>query len=182
MSRGSARGSGGRKRARRVAVGAAAAALTLLPAAPALAHGGGDAKESRVLVLDALSFLANRPAGYEDMVMDKVGDALDAPDKDGVDLAAVTKAQAALKAGDLSATRTLLQSAVLPMDEPVTGEEPGTTAMLDPWDPSVSLGGLDGVLAALSAAALAGGVVLAVRSRPHDSIRVLNTRLSGGRP
>lgn len=170
------------RRDRCVASGLAAAALVLLLAAPALAHGEGDSTESRVLVIDALSYLANRPEGFEDMVSDKIGDALDAENQEGVTLADVASAQRAFEAGDLARTRTLLQHSVQPLTGPVTGEETGTTVMLDPVDPSVDLTGLDGLLAALSAAAVAGGVVLAVRSRPRESIRDLNQTLTGGRP
>jgi hypothetical protein len=170
------------RRDRRLASGLAAAALVLLPAAPALAHGEGDSAESRVLVIEALSYLANRPEGFEDMVSDKIGDALDAEDQEGVTISDVASAQEAFEAGDLTGARDLLQRSVQPLAGPVTGEETGTTVMLDPVDPSVDLTGLDGLLAALSGAAVAGGVVLAVRSRPRESIRDLNQTLTGGRP
>lgn len=165
---------------RRVAVGVAAAALVILPAAPVFAHGAGDSTQSRVLVLDALTYLANRPAGYEDMVSDKIGDALEAPDQEGVNLDKVASAQKAFEGGNPGQARTLLQQSVQPLTEPVTGEETGTTVMLDPAEPTVHLSGLDGVLAALSAAAVAGGLVMAIRTRPTESVGDLKERLNGG--
>lgn len=170
------------RRGRRAAVAVVAAGLVLVPVAPALAHGEGDADESRVLVLDALTYLANRPAGYEDVVSDKIGDALEAPDQEGVVLADVESAQQAFESGDLGTTRDLLQQSVQPVALPVTGEETGTTMMLDPLDPSPNLTGIDGVLAALSAAAVVGGVVLVVRGRPKESLSDLRSGMTGGEP
>ncbi len=169
-----------RAAARRAATGVAACVLILLPAAPALAHDEGESTQSRVLALAALTYLANRPAGFEDVVKDKLHDAADASDTDGVDLTQVAAAQQAFDNGDLAATRTLLQKAVQPLTTPVTGEETGTTVMLDPAAGQVSLGGLDGVLAGLSVLAVIAGGVAAVRTRPTDSIQGLKAQLTGG--
>mgnify|MGYP001285333982 CR=1 FL=1 len=165
-------------RAARVAL--ATVGLLVFSVTPALAHGEGDATESRVLVLQALTYLTNRPPGYEDMASDKIGDALDAPDQEGVTLADVESAQQTFESGDLTATRDLLQQSVLPLDGLVTGEESGTTIMLDPLTPSPNFTGLEGVLAGLSAAALVGGIVLSVRGRPTESIHDLQNIMSGG--
>jgi hypothetical protein len=156
--------------------------ILLLPAAPALAHGGGDSNQSRVLVLDALSYLANQPAGYEDSVTDKVGDALDAPDTQGVDLDKVAAAQQALKAGDMDQVRTLLQASLLPLTAPVTGEDTGTTTMLDPLPGHTTGTASTAALAGLSVAALLLGLGLARRWRPVESLAQLRRRVIGGEP
>ena len=154
--------------------------LVLLPAAPALAHGEGDSEQSRVLVLDALTYLANKPAGYMDEVTDKVGDALEAPDSTGVNLAKVQAAQQALKHNDMMQTRTLLQASLAPMAGPVTGEDPGTTAMLDPLTVHTTWAGSEAVLAALSLGAVLIGLILARRWRPDSSLRTLRTQSHEG--
>lgn len=151
--------------------------LLLLSAAPALAHGGGDSDQSRVLVLDALTYLANKPANYMDEVTDKVGDALEAPDTAGVNLTKVQAAERALKSNDMMRARSLLQASLNPMTGPVTGEDPGTTTMPDPlsvhtgWNHS---GALIGALSA--AAAVLGGLVLARRWRPSMPLRALRAQ------
>ena len=154
--------------------------LVLLPGAPALAHGGGDSEQSRVLVLDALTYMANRPAGYMDAVTDKVGDALEAPDTTGVNLAKVESARQALERNDMMQTRALLQASLAPMAGPVTGEDPGTTTMLDPLTVHTTWAGSEAVLAALSLGAALTGLVLARRWRPDVSLRALRTRSHEG--
>src|SRR5262245_50600445 len=76
-------------RLRRAAIVAAVGALTLLVPSAAAAHGD-ESNSAQVLVVDALAYLANQPDGYMDHVADKINDALEAPDTDGVDLAKVT--------------------------------------------------------------------------------------------
>lgn len=150
--------------------------LLLLPAAPARAHGEGDSDQSRVLVLDALTYLANKPTGYMDEVTDKVGDALEAPDTAGVNLTKVKAAQRALKRNDMMQVRSLLQASLAPMTGPVTGEDPGTTTMPDPLTVHTSWAGSATVLAGVSAAAVLAGLVLAWRWRPSLSVRQLRIR------
>lgn len=150
--------------------------LLLIPAAPALAHGGGDSDQSRVLVLDALTYLANKPTGYMDQVTDKVGDALEAPDTAGVNLTKVRAAQQALKSNDMMRTRTLLQASLAPLTAPVTGEDPGTTTMPDPLTVHTSWAGSGTVFAAGSAAALLIGLILARRWRPTMPLRALRAQ------
>lgn len=143
---------------------------------------GGDSAEARVLVLNALAYLADRPAGFEEVVEDKIGDALEAPDTEGVDLEKVEAAHEEFEHGDLDATRTLLQDSLEPMMGPVVGNDPGTTIMLDPEKGQTDWGGGGAVIAGLSILLVVIGVVLAVATRPRDSIRALKSRLGGTRP
>lgn len=148
------------------------------PAAPAFAHGEGDSAQSRVLVVDALSYLANRPSDYMDMAMDKIGDALEAPDRAGVDLAKVTAAQRAMDAGDMMRTRALLEASLKPLTRPVVGMDTGTVSMPDPMSGHTDWSSVAAVYAGLSALLMLIGLVLAVRWRPRESIKQLRTRLN----
>lgn len=159
-------------------VAAIAVLAVLVPAAPAFAHGGGDSDQSRVLVVDALSYLANKPSDYMDMAIDKIGDALDAPDKSGVDLAKVAAAQKAMDAEDMMQTRALLESSLKPQAAPVVGMDPGTTRMPDPMSGHTNWAGVGAVYAGLSGLVLLIGLVLAMRWRPGESIEQLRTRLN----
>jgi hypothetical protein len=62
--------------------------LTMTAATPAMAHGGKDSDQASVLVLQAIGFIVNKSDDMED-ISDKVDDALNAPDKEGVDMAQV---------------------------------------------------------------------------------------------
>lgn len=166
--------------ARRLGTALVTGLIVLLPAGPALAHGDGDSEQSRVLVLDALSYLANRPANYMDMTTDKVADALAAPDKSGVDLAKVKAAQDALMNNDMMQTRTLLQQSLSPLTGPVAGEDPGTTTVLDPLAVHPTWTGYEVTLAALSGASLLIGILLARHWRPTKRLRALRTQIQEG--
>ena len=154
--------------------------LVLLPAGPALAHGDGDSEQSRVLVLDALTYLANKPAGYMDVATDKVADALAAPDKEGVDLSQVKAAQGAIENNDMMQARALLQASLTPMTGPVTGEDPGTTKMLDPLTGHTAWNAYQVTLAALSGASLLIGILLARHWRPTRRLRALRAQFQEG--
>lgn len=157
--------------------------LLLLPAAPAFAHGGGDSDQSRVLVLDALSYLANKPSGYMDEATDKIGDALEAPDAAGVDLTTLKAAQQALKSNDMMRTRTLLQAALQPMSGAVTGEDPGTSSMPDPLTVHTGWAGSGVVSAALAAGVFVlAGLLLAWRWRPAVPLRALRAQATEWSP
>lgn len=162
----------------RLAAAALTAVALLLPAAPAFAHGGGDSKEARVLVVDALAYLANKPDGYLDNVTDKIGDALEAPIPDGVDLAKVEQAKAALDSGDLVAVRTYLTESLEPITEPITGMETGTTAMPDPLAGHTTWNGASWTYTVLCVLAVLLGLALGFRWRPNESLRELRLRLS----
>jgi hypothetical protein len=143
-----------------------------------MAHGGKDSDQASVLVLQAIGFIVNKPGDMDD-ISDKVNDALDAPMKEGVDMAQVQAAKQALDKGDMDQARTLLQQSLksAPM-ETATGEETGTTVVHDGLSTQGHLAGGDWVLLVLSVAAAAVGVWLALRYRPADSVRVLRRRLA----
>jgi hypothetical protein len=147
-------------------------------ASPALAHEG-DSDQASVLVLQAVGLIVNKPDDM-DAISDKISDALNAPKKEGVDLAQVQAAKDALDKGDMDQVRTLLQQSLqggAPM-QAAAGEETGTTVVHDPLNPRGHLAGGDWVLLAISVLALALGAWLAVRYRPHESVRVLRRQLA----
>ena len=160
---------------------AVAMLVVLLPAAPAFAHGGDESDQSRVLVLQALSYLANQPEGFADMAAEKVMDALDATDQNGVDLPMIQQAQKQLESGDISGARKLLQDSVAPLTVRATGEETGTTLVSDPlpgataWSPGAWL------LAFAAIVLILVGVALAYRWRPQQSLSSLRAQMSGAR-
>ncbi|HUW79188.1 MAG TPA: hypothetical protein VMV52_10640 [Candidatus Nanopelagicaceae bacterium] len=151
--------------------------LALMPAIPAFAHGGGDSNQSRILVLDALAYLANKPADYMDLVTDKVNDAIEAEDPSGVTIEQVVAAQQALEAGDMTQVRTLLQSSLQPLTEPVVGEDVGTTTMLDPLGFTTKWTGSTGSFGLISLLALISGTLFAIRWRPKVTIKELLSHL-----
>jgi hypothetical protein len=133
----------------------------------ASAHGEGDSDESLVLVRQAIAFLVNKP-GDEMDVQDKINDSLEAPHKEGVNLALVKQAMDAMDAGDMMQVRRLLQQSIGAhpyagtedpvqigkVPPPLTGADTGTLAALDPMP------GRDGLTAGDWAALVASGVVL----------------------
>ena len=135
----------------------------------ASAHGEGDSDESLMLVRQAIAFLVNRPGDQMD-VEDKINDSLEAPHKEGVNLALVKQAMDAMDAGDMMQVRRLLQQSIgarpyVGTEDPVqigkvppplTGADTGTLAALDPMP------GRHGLTAADWAALVASGVVLLV--------------------
>lgn len=152
--------------------------LATLAVAPALAHGDGDTDQASVLVLQAIGIITNKSTAMDD-IMDKVDDALTAPNKEGVDLAKVQAAKEALDKEDMDQARDLLQQS-LQSSTPVQGakgEETGTTVV----HPGLSMQGRprggDWVLLAVSILVLALGLWLAVRFRPAQSVRVLRRQL-----
>lgn len=170
----------------RAVVGIVAGLLvSLVMAMPASASEEEESDLSIDLVQQAISLIAND--GGADRVLEKMEDALAAPDPAGVDLALVEQAvtlvedagPGASQAEALQAARQLLLEAAPALAEPppvrmVGGLETGTTVVLDPFQPArgISDGG-DAVLASLSALAIALGLWLARRLRPHHTLRQL---------
>jgi hypothetical protein len=151
--------------------------LAALASPPALADEG-DNDQASVFVLQAIGCIVNTPNDM-DQIQEKIDDALKAPDTEGVDLTQVKAAKAALDNGNMDRARTLLQESLqggAPM--PVAaGEETGTTVVHDVLNPRGNLAGGDWVLLAISVVVLALGAWLAVRYRPHESVRILRRQL-----
>src|SRR5262245_66563034 len=89
------------------------ATLALMAGVPALANAdeAGESDQVKVLVLQAIAMLVNDPndmMGVEELI----GDALEAPDKAGVDMAMVEQASTAFEDGDMRRTRDLLPSSI----------------------------------------------------------------------
>ena len=155
---------------------------SVLAATPASAHGEGETKEGYLLVQQALGHLAHDTgASGIDLAMEKVADALETDDQEGVDVAQLEGGMAALEAGDGVQARTLLQDSIngaLESLPPATGVETGTHQV----DPALSgrsdLRAQDWALLVASVVVLLLGVWLAFLFRPRDSIRTLRTSLT----
>lgn len=158
---------------------AVAGTLTFAPGA--WAHGGeGETEEGYVLVQQALGHLAHDGALASDAAMEKIDDALATTDQEGVDVALVRRAEDALKAGDVSTAQDLLQRSIavaVGSLEPAVGEQTGTSTIPSELPGRGPLTGLDWSLLATSALIAAVGAGLAVRLRPPDTLRTLQTRL-----
>lgn len=170
------------------------ATLALMAGVPALANAdeAGESDQVKVLVLQAIAMLVNDPndmMGVEELI----GDALEAPDKAGVDMAMVEQASTALEDGDMRRTRDLLQSSIgagpylgngVPRPILQTSGEPGapayaigadtgTAVVLDPYRPDRGLDDGEIVLLAISILAIIGGLLLAWQVKPADTVRQL---------
>ena len=80
-------------------------------AGPVWAHEGEEGVPARTQVLVADAILRTQPEQVE-LAADRIGDALEAEDHEGVDLGRVERARAALEAGDLTGTQLLLEQAL----------------------------------------------------------------------
>lgn len=171
-------------------LGIVAAALLVLPLSGAARADEEESTQAPMLVAQAIALIAN-DAGDE-RVAERIQDALDAPEKEGADLAKVRQALDLIdRPGEDRAVtgqaRVLLLAAIggkLPAEESAdgspgyaTGSETGTSVILDEFKPAwgVSDGG-DAVLLALAIAAIVGGLVLSRRLRPPHRMRELKRR------
>lgn len=177
---------------------AALAALFAFAALPGRALAAGDedghgeeSNEASVLVMQGIALIVNQ--AEKDRVVERIEDALMAPDKEGVDLAkvedALTAAESASDSEGLNQARVLLQESIgarpasgygeVPRIGGVskggspfaTGGEPGTSVILDEVRPArgISNGG-DAVLLVLAVPGLLLGLHLSFRFRPAHSI------------
>jgi hypothetical protein len=78
---------------------------------PALAHEGEEDVPARTQVQRADAILRTQPEQV-DLAVDRINDALEAEDHEGVDLDRVKQAKAALEAGDMQQTELLLEQAL----------------------------------------------------------------------
>ena len=173
-------------------------ALVALTAAPAAAHEEEGSQDAGVLVRQAIALIVNTPSNRM-AIEDKIDDALKTKRQQDVAVSLVEEAKDGLGRGDIHQARAKLEASigatphagpyVLPVRETsvapspalVTGAETGTNVAGDPLVVRRRVGGQDAVLLALSIAAIAAGVVLAVRFRPPVPIRELHTPAGSGR-
>lgn len=181
------------KRLTPVALRLVAAALlvalgSLVPSGSSWAHGGDETQEGYLLVQQSLAYLAqDRGPNKVDLAMEKVDDALAAPDQVGVTVPEVMKARKALESRDIALARDLLQDSInsaLKKLPPATGNETGTTVVAPDLPGRLSLTGTDWFLLVVSGVLVTVGLGLSYRFRPADSLPTLRRALGtpGARP
>ena len=155
---------------------------SLTVAHAAWAHGDDEATEGYALVQQALGHLAHGTGATEiDLAMEKVQDALETDDHEGVDVAEVQRGLAALEARHVVQARSLLQDSIQEAVQslpPATGNETGTTVVTLEFAGGSDLGALEWLLLGASTIVLLVGVWLTVLFRPPEPIRVLRARLA----
>jgi hypothetical protein len=147
---------------------------------PAWAHGtAGGAEEGYVFVQQALGYLAHDPGSKGVAAAQaKIQETLSATDQDGVDVAVVRQAQAALTAGRTGVAQQDLQRSIavaVGQLKAASGEETGTSVVGAPLPGRGSLTGADWALGGVS---LLAGVGLALRFRPALNMAPLRRRLT----
>jgi len=170
---------------KRMFVAAIAVATALTLAGPAGADEPGESDESAQLVRQAIALIVNTPGDMEG-IEDKIVDAQEAPNQEGVDLDLVAEAEEAFEREEMHEVRALLERSIgaqphrgdqdpLPIGETrgspgmpmATGAETGTDVAIDELAPDRSLSGSDGLGLAALAVLTGVGVWLAVRFRPR---------------
>lgn len=165
---------------RTVVAAVIAVAVLLLSSAPAFAHGDGESDKAGDLVRQAIAHIVHDPKNTT-AAAEKVNDALNAADKEGVDMALVAQAADALKQGDSHLARTLLERSIgarpyLGGNDPVpirqvpplaTGAETGIDVVIDPLALHGGQTGGDWATLAGMVALGALGVYLVARFRPR---------------
>lgn len=106
----------------RVTTALVAGAFVLLVSVPAMAHEGEEEVPAATTVEEAIAIIASQPEQV-DAIEDKIMDAQESDDTDGVDVALVKQAGAALDEGDMDTTMLLLERSI--------GLQPGAK-MTDP--------------------------------------------------
>jgi hypothetical protein len=156
------------------------AGSVLLGAAPASADEPGESTVASELVRQAIALIVNTPDNV-DAAREKVGDALEVDNREGVDIALVRQADQALAAGALHRARTLLEQSIgarshlgatevapigeVSADAAAVGAESGEAPILDSLDTSDIDGG-DAAAIGIGVAVALVGVLLAWRWRP----------------
>lgn len=183
----------------RTRTGLSAALLAALLALSGTAAWATEAEsgEAAVLVLQAVSLLAND--NTPDAILQRIEDALQATVTEGADLAQVEQAKALVEPVTATDARTLppdvkaqvrrlLEQSLGTPEEAaspamVTGIETGTSRVLDKYRPARGVsGGGDAALLVLAALAVALGLLLARRLRPHHSLRELRRGVTPSSP
>ncbi|MFY9634369.1 MAG: hypothetical protein WAL27_06555 [Cellulosimicrobium cellulans] len=152
----------------------------VIAASAVSADEGDPSSEGYLLVQQALGHLVHDP-GNVGPALEKIDAALAAPDQDGVSVAELQRAEAALRAGNAAQGRALLQGSItvaLSTLKPATGGETGTTFVLDPLPPRGGLTGADWGFLTVSMLAILTGLLLAFVFRPHENVRELRLLLA----
>jgi len=159
-------------------------AIVVPPAA--FGHGDDETQEGYLLVQQALGHLAHDTSSEGiDLAMEKVDDALETEDQEGVNVAEVEDGMRALETGQVERARALLQDSIeeaLAEQPTATGYETGTTVVMSALPGRTELNGQDLGLLVGSFAVAGLGLVLAYRFRPRDSVRALRGRLKAEGP
>lgn len=92
-------------------VAVVAAALIVLVPGAALAHGSEDESPAKDLVEQAIALIRSQPEQAE-AIEDKIHDAIEAEDAEGVDLALLERADRAFDAGRVHEAQDLLEEAI----------------------------------------------------------------------
>ncbi len=145
-------------KAKTVLVAASVAVMVFAPAGAALADGGGEDFTAADFVEQAIGLLQGQPE-MADLIEDRIGDALEDDEVEGVDLALVARAQEAFAEGSTARTLELLARSI--------GEEVGPAL----HQPEVG-GGFDApqgtagpVLIVVAAALIVSGALVAGKVR-----------------
>lgn len=166
----------------RVAVLMSLVASSLAVALPASAHGEDETTQGYLLIQQALGHLAHDTSqDGVDLAMEKVKDALETDDQEGLDVPAVQRGMAALEAGHVDRARALLQASIheaITKLPPATGNQTGTHAIAPELEGRPGLRVQDWALLAGSFVVLLLGVWLTFLFRPHDTTRELQVRLT----
>ena len=156
----------------------AAGALVLARASPAVAHEGEEEVPALELTQQAIAIIRSQPE-LTDEIEDRIADAIESEDPDGVDIAKVQEAQEAFEEGDLGQTELLLEQAIgacpgQPIETPqgIRTPPPITSPCPDPGHLRALAGGPIGetaepVLIAAAALAILGGLLLVRRTHGH---------------
>ena len=163
-----------------LAVVAAVLIMVVSGMSPAAADEPGESTVASELVRQAIALIVSTPGNME-AIEDKIGDALEVEDQEGVDIALVRRAAEALEDEDLHEARALLERSIgarphlgatdvapigeVSEDRMARGAEAGEAPILDPLDTSDVDGGDTAAIAVGAALALAG-VFLGLRWRP----------------
>lgn len=99
----------------------ALAVLVLVPTSLAMADGGEEDFTARDFIEQAIGLLRGQP-DMTDLIEDRITDALEDDEPEGVDLELVERSQQAFDAGDLDATRELLERSIGEEDSPILHE------------------------------------------------------------
>ncbi len=160
--------------------------IALVAFAPLAVTASADAhddetEEGYLLVQQALGHLAHDsgPEGVE-LALEKVGDAQESEDQDGVDVALLEQGGLALEAAEVEQGRALLQESITEAvaDLPLaTGYETGTGVVAPELPGRDALQAGDWVVLVLSVLVGGVGAWLSVRYRPGDTVAELRRRL-----